>query len=131
MFGVAWIFFLIPVYIRGIDWFMVYLGSESPFSTSSSLPVGLSIFHSSFNILNALLLIGFAPLIEKTVTRLIPQKDEDDEIFKLTHISTGLLSTSELSIIQAKNELVYFSNRTKKMFGFVKKIIGREEKRQV
>lgn len=122
MFGVAWIFFLLPVYIRGIDYLMVQLGGDSPFSSNAALPVGLSVFHSSFNILNAMILIGFAPVIEKIVTRIIRQKEDDDEIFKLTHISTGLLSTSELSIIQAKNELVYFSNRTLKMFGFVKRL---------
>jgi len=127
MFGVVWIFILLPLYIRGIDTIMVNMGGGSPFGSASAVPVGLSVFHSSFNIINAMLLIGFAPLIEKTVTRLIHQKDEDDEVFKLTHISTGLLSTAELSIIQAKNELVYFTNRTKKMFGFVKKLSGEKK----
>lgn len=122
LFGVMWIFFLIPVFIGEIDQLMTLLGAESPFVSNAALPVGLSVFHSSFNILNALILIGFAPLIEKTVIKIIPQKEDDDEVFKLTHISTGLLSTSELSIVQAQNELVYFANRSLKMFGFVKKI---------
>ena len=122
LFGVLWIFFLIPVFIRGIDQFLIFMGSDSPFVSNAAMPVGLSVFHSSFNILNSVLLIGFAPLIEKTVIKIIPQKDDDDEVFKLTHISTGLLSTSELSIVQAKNELIYFSGRTSKMFGFVKKL---------
>lgn len=122
LFGVMWIFLLIPVYIHVIDSLMTSMGIDSPLNSNAALPVGLSVFHSSFNILNAAILIGFAPLIEKTVIKIIPQRDEDDEIFKLTHISTGLLSTSELSIVQAKNELVYFSGRTIKMFGFVKKL---------
>jgi phosphate:Na+ symporter len=128
LFGVCWIFFLLPVYIKGIDQVMIYLGSESPFTSSTAMPLGLSAFHSSFNILNALFLIGFARVIEKIVIRLIPQKEDDDEIFKLTHISTGLLSTSELSILQAKNELVYFANRSQKMFGLVKKISVEDKK---
>jgi len=127
LFGVAWIFFLIPVYIRGIDFLMIQMGGDSPLSNTSALPVGLSVFHSSFNILNAMMLIGFAPFIEKTVTKLIPTKDDDDEVFKLTHISTGLLSTSELSLVQAKNELVYFANRTLKMFGFIKKLSEKQK----
>lgn len=122
LFGVMWIFLLIPVYIHVIDSLMTSMGIDSPLNSNAALPVGLSVFHSSFNILNAAILIGFAPLIEKTVIKIIPQRDEDDEVFKLTHISTGLLSTSELSIVQAKNELVYFSGRTMKMFGFVKKL---------
>ncbi len=122
IFGVSWIFFLLPLFTKGIEYVMLQTGSESPFLSTTAMPLGLSVFHTSFNIINACLLIGFAHLIEKTVIRLIPQKDDDDEVFRLTHISTGLLSTSELSILQAKNELIYFGNRTKKMFGFVKKM---------
>ena len=122
MFGVLWIFFLLPVFTRGIDNLMVHLGSESPYLSDAALPIGLSVFHSSFNILNAFLLIGFAPFIEKTVTRLMPPKEDDDEIFRLTHISTGMLSTSELSLLQVNKELASYANRTQKMFGFVKKL---------
>lgn len=129
-FGVIWILFLLPIYIRGIDVFMLHMGSESPFTSNTAMPMGLSVFHTTFNVLNAILLIGFAPLIEKTVTKLIPQKEEDDEVFKLTHISTGLLSTSELSILQAKKELIYFSERTQKMFGFVKKIASEKKEKK-
>lgn len=127
MFGVTWVFFLLPVFAKGIELVMLQMGSESPFISTAAMPLGLSLFHTSFNIINASLLIGFAQVIEKTVIRLIPQKDDDDEVFKLTHISTGLLSTSELSILQAKNELIYFANRTQKMFGFVKKMASEKK----
>jgi phosphate:Na+ symporter len=82
---------------------------------------GLSLFHTMFNLTNAALLVGLAKLIEKTVTFLIPQKDSEDD-FRLAYISTGMLSTSELSILQADKEIAVYAKRNIKMFGIAKDV---------
>ena len=119
--GVVWILILFKPFLNAIDWTVTYLEGTSPFGpeNNKSIPVALSIFHTSFNILNTTLLIGFAPLIAKLAIKMVPHKDEEDEEFRLQYIGTGLLSTSELSTIQAKKEITIFGERCKKMFEYI------------
>lgn len=87
---------------------------------------GLSLFHTMFNLTNSALLIGLVKLIEKTVTLIIPQKVSEDD-FRLTYISTGMLSTSELSILQADKEIAVYAKRNIKMFGIAKDLYELED----
>ena len=67
-------------------------------------------------------MIWFVNLIEKTVCAFINPK-QDDEEYRLRYISGGMLSTAELSILQAQKEIVLFAKRTTKMFGMVKELL--------
>jgi len=78
----------------------------------------LSAFHTVFNVCNVLILIWFIKPIENFVCKIIKQKEEDEES-RLRFISGGLLSTAELSILEAQKEINLFASRTKKMFGFI------------
>jgi len=117
--GVIWIIACLPLFLRTIASIMVSTGVASPFDSTSSIPVALSLFHSSFNIMNMLLLIGMVKIIERTVIWMVPSK-EDDEEFRLKYISFGLLTTSEMSILQAKSEINHYSRRIARMFGFLR-----------
>lgn len=127
--GVIWILLVFKLYLRGINSFMVSSGLGSPFENAGSIPVALSIFHSSFNIINTLLLVGLSPGIARLVTLMVPQRDEEEEEFKLKYIDFGLLSTSELSILQAKKEIILYAQRVTKMFSIVKGLY-REDKQK-
>ncbi|MDA3854571.1 MAG: Na/Pi cotransporter family protein [Bacteroidales bacterium] len=98
--------------------------------TSAAIPIALSIFHTIFNILNTLLLIGFVKPLEKFIIRIVKQKDSDEE-FKLQFISTGLLSTIDLSILQAKKELIVFTERVEKMFGRTRRLIASDSSKEI
>lgn len=126
IFGVIWVLLIFSFFIDKLDAFVENFHGSSPKLDSSIVPIALSMFHTSFNIINTGLLIWFAPFIEKVVMFLLPQREEDEEEFRLQHINTGLLSTSELSILQARKEISLYAKRTKKMFGIVRKIF--EEK---
>ena len=62
------------------------------------------------------------------VNTLIPTKvhHEDESESHLKYISTGLLSTAELSILQAKKEIVLFGVRVQRMFGMVRDLFHEE-----
>lgn len=120
--GVFWMLAVFRPYTGVIGSFLVDMGDESPFMSPESVPVALSIFHSSFNLINTLLLVWFTPIIVKVVTRLVPIKESEEEEFKLKHIEIGLLSTSELSLLQAKKEIVTYAKRTYRMYGFVREL---------
>lgn len=76
---------------------------------------GLSIFHTLFNIINTVIMIWFVKSLTKIVSFIIKQKDSDEE-FQLKYISTGMLSTSELSLLQAKKEIKVYGARTQRMY---------------
>ena len=78
----------------------------------------LSAFHTAFNIINTLLLIGFVKQIEMLVCRVLPMKAQDED-YRLRFISGGLLSTAELSIMEAQKEIRSFAERCQRMAGFV------------
>jgi len=127
--GVIWIVSVMPFFLKGIAGIMESSGLASPFGTTASIPVALSLFHSSFNIINTAILIGLAKIIEKIVVWMVPLREEDDEISRLKYISFGLLTTSEMSIIQAKNEINLYARRISKMFGFVVRRFGTTNRR--
>ena len=87
-----------------------------------SVSFKLSAFHTCFNICNVLLLIWFVKLIERTVCAIIPQKEADEE-YRLRFISGGMLSTAELSILQARKEIHLFAERTHRMFNMVQDLL--------
>ncbi|MBN2807383.1 MAG: Na/Pi cotransporter family protein [Prolixibacteraceae bacterium] len=94
------------------------------------IPIALSVFHTSFNVLNTLLQVWFVPYIARIVIKMVPGVDEDDEIFKLKYIKTGLVSVDELAIIQAKNEISVFIERSQKMYSLVKNLLEETSEKQ-
>ena len=129
--GVIWVLLIFNFFLREIDNFVVSIGLLSPFESSQGIPVALSIFHTVFNVLNAILLIGFASVIAGVVTRLVPLKDEDEEEFRLKYINTGILSTAELSLFQAKKEISLYANRTRKMTGYARSLFNSKKEADI
>lgn len=121
--------FLYP-FLHAIGNMLLKSGFHSPFTiagqsvkeTSAAIPVALSIFHSTFNILNTLILVWFVAPLEKIITRIIKIKDDEEE-YTLKFITTGLLSTAELSILQAKEEMKVYAQHVEKMFFYTRDLI--------
>ena len=122
VFGVIWMIIAFPFFINMIDNYMSNNMGLSPLNIvgeSVAIPIGLSIFHTTFNILNVLFLIGFVPLISRIVIKIQSSKGDLDEEFHLEHIGTGLMATTELSIVEANKEVTKFGERILKLFGFI------------
>ena len=85
----------------------------------ASTSYGLALFHTLFNLINTFLMIWLAKAIANIVSFIIKKKATDEE-FQLRYISTGMLSTSELSLIQAWNEIKSYGLRTQKMFAITR-----------
>jgi len=115
--------FLYPL-LDVINSFSVSMGNESAYESVQGIPIALSIFHSFFNILNTSIFIWFVPQLVKIAETILPISSEDDEVFQLKYIKFGMLSTSELSIVQAKNEVILFGEKVEKMMGFVYALFG-------
>ncbi len=90
---------------------------------------GLSMFHTIFNTINICIMLWFTKLYVRIVTKLIPNHENEDERDEshLTFITSGMLSTAELSILQAHKELVIYGERTHKMFTQVQDLLVENE----
>ena len=124
VFGVIWVLCVFPFFTGGVSWFVENIMGVTEMSVA--VPFKLSAFHSAFNICNVLILIWFVPFIERTVCAIIPQKEQDEE-YRLRYITGGMLSTSELSILQASKEIHLFAERTRRMFGMVRDLLHTEK----
>jgi len=85
-----------------------------------AIPLAICFFHTFFNVVNTFILAWFIPLIVKIVNWMVKSDkvDAEDE-FRLTHISSGLMSTAELNLQAAKNEIENFSMRVLRMYTFL------------
>ena len=122
LFGVIWMVVAFNGVTAGIDKYMVASGAQSPFVTAAAIPAALSIFHTVFNIANAVFLIGLVDFIARTVTKMVPSKGDDEE-FRLEYIDTGIMLTPELSIMEAKKEVAKFGKITVRMSGFIRTLL--------
>lgn len=119
VFGVMWVLVLFYLFTNAVSWFVTHVMKVSDPAVAVSFK--LAAFHTAFNISNTFIMIWFVSLIEKTVCTLIKPKVEDEE-YRLRYITGGMLSTAELSILQAHKEISLFAERTARMFNMVKEL---------
>lgn len=129
--GVFWILIVFNPFVRMVDYLTQLGGLESGTMNSENIPYALSLFHSAFNVTNTLLQVWFTPQLVTLVKRLLPQREKEDEEFRLRHIGIGLLQTGELSILQAKKETLAFARRTHRMFGFVRSMMETNNDKEI
>jgi len=125
VFGVCWVLVVFYPFTNGISWFVTNVMHVT--SRAIALPFMLSAFHTAFNVSNTFIMIWFVNVIEKTVCSIIKGKKEEEEEYRLRYISSGMLSTSELSILQAHKEITLFAERTNRMLGMVKELLYQKD----
>ena len=94
---------------------------------ASSLPYSVAIVHSLFNIITTLILVWFIPQLEKLVMKMVPNKEEEKEVFHLVYIGKGNANLAELSITEARKEINHFGEICAKGFGYVRQAIQESE----
>lgn len=91
----------------------------------TSVSYGLSLFHTIYNIINVTVMIWFVNVYVKIVSTVIKNKKTgEEEEFQLKYISAGMLSTSELSLLQAKKEIELYGIRTTRMYGMARDLMN-------
>ena len=96
-------------------------------SLASSLPYSVAIVHSLFNIITTLILVWFIPQLEKLVMKMVPNKEEEKEVFHLVYIGKANANLAELSITEARKEINHFGEICEKGFGYVRQAIQESE----
>ncbi len=131
--GVCWVLVLMKPFFRmvcGIAGFDPAMTPDAPaFAIKAS--IALATFHSAFNACNTALLIWFVPQIEKFVCWLIkPKVEGEEEDFRLHFITSGIMNTPELSVLEAHKEIADFSERIGRMFDMVRELLTEKEEKK-
>lgn len=117
----AFIIIALFPFIRALIEQIITITNPAGFNNTDSFPVALSIFHSLFNIITTLTLIGFTKNFSDLLTKLLPGKESETE-FKIKYINSGLLSTSELSLLQARKEIATYAESVSRMFNHIMRL---------
>jgi phosphate:Na+ symporter len=129
--GVSWMLFVFPFFLEAIETYMGTTSVGTPSKENSTATKwALTLFHLSFNVVNTFLLIWFVGNIANFVTKIVKAKSDEDEQFSLEYIGGGIMSTPELSLIEAQKELVKFSGITHRMLQFLKELLSEKDKRE-
>ena len=146
--GVIWVLALFRPIVSLICIIMEYLGFVDPMQASSqlkaiaegsvaadgamvemyknSLLYGIAMLHTLFNVTNTMILIWFTPLIEKAVMWLVKEPKGETEVFRLKYISAGQLSTAELSLNEAQQEVIHFAEICRNGFGYLRQAVNEQ-----
>jgi len=137
--GVIWMLILFTPFLHGISSYLeattgtptilpenVAANSDEGMAIAMAIPIGLSLFHTLFNIINTTIMVAFVPQIAKLVTKMVPSKGDDDE-FHLEFIGMNIMPTPEISILEARKEIAKFAMITSKMSEFTHVLITKKQ----
>ena len=137
VFGVCWALALFRPFLALVGTTITWLGLPNPMDILHSADIamtadesmatlyGVSMLHTLFNLFNTLILIWFVPVIVKIVTAVIKDnKSAEEDNVKLKFIDAGHLSTAELAIGQARNEVIHFAEISSRVVDYIRRAIN-------
>jgi phosphate:Na+ symporter len=134
--GVTWMLLVISPFLLGIDYVMQLFSpdslsvfSENP-AARTNATLALSLFHTSFNVFNVILLFAFVPFLIRLVELIQPDKGGSREEFHLRYIHSGLMSSAELSLDQAQREIQHFAAVILKMHYAFSGLLFKDKQKQ-
>ncbi|MCH2198382.1 MAG: Na/Pi cotransporter family protein [Flavobacteriales bacterium] len=122
--GVIWMLPLMPLFLKGLQsTFVDMFDAMEVFTGRNHDKVLIALFHTTFNLLNTLVLVGFTPLIIRVSERMV-RKPQGKENFKLEFIGAGVVGTPELAILEAQREVERFARVTASLNGSLQRLLA-------
>lgn len=120
--GVFWALLFFRFFMDMVTGAVDLLGYGDINDRNESIPVVLAMFHTLFNTVNTILLAGLIPKLV-SLTDLIIKEPDEEEMYYLTYLDPNYVSTSEMSLLQAKQEIIIYSERVHRMFVMIPKLL--------
>ena len=131
VFGVVWALLLFKPFLALVGLTITWMGLPNPLDIDYSVAMtgdeevsslyGISMLHTLFNICNTLILVWFINYIVKCVTLIVKdKKGAEEDVVKLKFIDGGHLSTAEMAVEQARNEVIHFAEVSHRTVGFIR-----------
>ena len=105
----------------------IAVAEDAFLEAKNAMLYGIAMLNTLFNVINTLVLIWFTPLIEKAVVWLVKEPKGEHEVFRLKYIAGGPLSTAELSLNEAQQEIVHFAEICRNGFGYIREAINSQD----
>lgn len=112
--GVIWMLIVIIPFLHLMD-SIIQMLTGNPVSVMAgdldareNSTLALSLFHTSFNVLNVVFLFAFVPFLIRFVERIQPDRGGEDDEFHLRYISAGAMASPGFSVEQANKEIQHF-----------------------
>ena len=132
--GVIFVLIIYPWFLQLIGWMVELFGLPDPntvdlaadlntTAVQTSLLYSVCVMHTLFNVVITLIFVWFVPQFVNLLCKIFPSKNEEEE-YRLLYISGGPLSTAELSLDEAKQEISNFCDVCYKGFGHVREAIN-------
>ncbi|RAJ94911.1 Na/Pi cotransporter family protein [Aliidiomarina maris] len=127
--GVIWMLVLIYPFLHAMDFAIQYFTNspvsvmEDPDNSRSNATLAISLFHTTFNLLNVVLLFAFVPYLVRFVERIQPDRGGEDDEYHLRHISAGPMTSPGFSVEQANKEIQHFVGVVEKMHESVNELL--------
>lgn len=119
--GVFWMMLIFPLFLSFIDSIVFYFRGVSAFKDNIAAGDGLTIFHTVFNIINVSLFIFFIPFLEKISEKLVFKNEKGNS--KLQILQQGIVSTSEITTVQAKKEIFKYAKKINSMLNLIPELL--------
>ena len=129
VFGVVWVLLVFRYFVNMACGLVGFNPSEpNAVASATQITFSLAAFHTCFNVCNTIVLLPFVKQVDRVccwVWKPKPNKDEDD--FRLRFISAGIMSTPELSVLEAQKEIESYAERIQRMFSMVRELMSEQD----
>ncbi len=120
--GVMWTLPVFYPFINMVNTVVIYFAKGYSFTDSTIILISLCLFHTSFNILNTLLFIGFVNPFVKLLNILVPNKKKKEKS-KLKYIDSIMFQSPGIHIEPVQKEIALYGKRIAKMFELIPRIL--------
>ena len=122
MLGVLWMLAVFFPFISVVDWLMpgppeaLIVDGQGRADANPDLPNHMALYHTLFNLLNILLLIGFVPKIAQIVEWLVKEKPTTAHLPTFRYLDTMSWGSGELNFSEGKQAIRKLGDLSKQMF---------------
>ena len=124
--GMIWALAIFFYLCDSISFLCSHIGLGDPHDVDN-VAMGLAMFHTVFNLISLCLMLPLTKQIANLLTRLIPEKEDQEKDFKLQYINTGFMTaSSEMALVQVQKEASRYGEEVYKMFKMIQTMLDEQ-----
>jgi len=128
--GIIWVLMFFKFFSGLVHSAIGLIHSSSSHPEINIIPIGISIFHSGFNIVNTLIFTIFIKRFDNLCYKILGRGSEVKEGHRLKFIESNVLSTSEISILQARKEVALLGRYAASLFYMIPDLLVEKDEKK-
>ena len=137
--GVTWMIILLPYVLSILTGFIenfshLFEGAVKTQGAENDAQImdtyRLAAFHTTFNILNVVIMLPFVGWLVRMAIKTVPEKPGEAEVETLKFIDTSANRTPELATVEIQKEISRYGEITTRMLGFTKELLNSTDEKK-